>query len=100
MGGLLSELQIPDQTADRLERTSPVETGARVALCSVALNLGLVFLKYGLAVYAGSLALKADAVHSIADVVSSASIWAGIKIAHRKTKFFRTGSIRWKIWWP
>jgi cation diffusion facilitator family transporter len=68
-----------------------METGAGVALGSVALNLGLVFLKYGLAVYAGSLALKADAVHSIADVVSSASIWAGIKIAHRKSKFFPYG---------
>jgi cation diffusion facilitator family transporter len=91
MRGLLSELHIPDQTPDGPERTSPVETGARVALCSVALNLALVFLKYGLAVYAGSLALKADAVHSIADVISSASIWAGIKIAHRKTKFFPYG---------
>jgi len=30
-------------------------------------------------------------VHSIADVVSSASIWAGSKIAHRKTRLFPYG---------
>ena len=68
-----------------------METGSRLALFSVALNLGLVFLKYGLAAYSGSLALRADAVHSIADVISSASILAGIKIAHRQSKLFPYG---------
>lgn len=68
-----------------------MDTGSRLALFSVALNVGLVFLKYGLAAYSGSLALKADAVHSIADVISSASIWVGIKIAHRKTRLFPYG---------
>ena len=68
-----------------------MDTGSRLAWFSVALNLGLVFLKYGLAAYSGSLALRADAVHSIADVISSASILAGIKIAHRQSRLFPYG---------
>jgi cation diffusion facilitator family transporter len=88
---MVPEPEISTQTPEPPEIFAPRDTGAPVALGSMALNLGLVFLKYGLAVYTGSLALKADAVHSVADVISSASIWAGIKIAHRKTKFFPYG---------
>ena len=38
-----------------------MDNGSRLALFSIALNLGLVFLQYGLAAYSGSLALRADA---------------------------------------
>lgn len=63
----------------------------RVAVYSTLLNIFLVFLKYALAVFSGSLALLADAIHSSADVISSASIWAGIKISRRKSKRFPYG---------
>ena len=39
----------------------------------------------------GSLALKADAIHSLADVVSSFTIFLGIVIADRKTRTFPEG---------
>jgi cation diffusion facilitator family transporter len=47
--------------------------------------------KYVLGQVSGSMALKADAVHSLADVISSLSILAGIMISDRKTKTFPFG---------
>jgi cation diffusion facilitator family transporter len=63
----------------------------RLALFSIGINLLVTGLKYFLGVFSGSLALLADAVHSSADVVSSASIWAGIRLSRRKTKRFPYG---------
>jgi cation diffusion facilitator family transporter len=63
----------------------------RLALSSLGINLLVAGLKYILGVFSGSLALLADAVHSGADVVSSASIWAGIRLSRRKTKRFPYG---------
>jgi cation diffusion facilitator family transporter len=63
----------------------------RLALSSLGINLLVAGLKYFLGVFSGSLALLADAVHSSADVVSSASIWAGIRLSRRKTKRFPYG---------
>ncbi|HQN19109.1 MAG TPA: cation transporter, partial [Syntrophobacteraceae bacterium] len=48
-------------------------------------------VKYLLGEVSGSMALKADAVHSLADVISSLSILGGILIADRKTKTFPLG---------
>ena len=48
-------------------------------------------LKYGLAVFSGSIALKADAFHSLADVVSSLTIYAGIRISERTSRSFPYG---------
>lgn len=62
-----------------------------MALASVLVNLLVAGLKYCLGVFSGSLALLADAVHSTADVVSSASIWAGIRLSRRKSKMFPYG---------
>lgn len=62
---------------DRVERT---------ALVSVAINVGLVFLKVFLAVLSGSLALLADAWHSGSDVVASGLVWAGARISRRGGK--------------
>lgn len=68
-----------------------MEASERLALTSVAVNLLVTGLKYFLGVFSGSLALLADAVHSTADVVSSAFIWAGIRLSRRKTKRFPYG---------
>jgi cation diffusion facilitator family transporter len=68
-----------------------MDAGERLALASVLVNLVVTGLKYFLGVFSGSLALLADAVHSTADVVSSASIWAGIRLSRRKTKQFPYG---------
>jgi cation diffusion facilitator family transporter len=63
----------------------------KVALFSCLLNGFLMAAKYILAEASASMALKADAVHSLADVVSSLSILAGILISDRKTKTFPLG---------
>ncbi len=68
-----------------------MDASERVAVYSTGVNIFLVGLKYALAVFSGSLALVADAIHSSADVISSASIWAGIKISRRKSKHFPYG---------
>jgi cation diffusion facilitator family transporter len=68
-----------------------MDAGERLALASVAINVLVAGLKFFLGVFSGSLALLADAVHSSADVVSSASIWAGIRISRRKTKMYPFG---------
>jgi cation diffusion facilitator family transporter len=68
-----------------------MDAGERLALASVLVNLSVAGLKYFFGVFSGSLALLADAVHSSADVVSSVSIWAGIKLSRRKTKRFPYG---------
>ena len=64
---------------------------AKVAIYSCLVNLALMAVKYYLGEASGSLALKADAVHSLADVVSSLTIFLGIVIADRKTKTFPEG---------
>ena len=64
---------------------------SEVALYSCVVNAFLMGLKYVLGETSGSLALKADAVHSFADVVSSLTIFVGIIISDRKTKTFPEG---------
>jgi cation diffusion facilitator family transporter len=64
---------------------------AKVAIYSCLLNSLLTGVKYYLGEASGSLALKADAVHSLADVVSSLTIFLGIVIADRKTRTFPQG---------
>ncbi len=48
-------------------------------------------MKYLLGKYTGSIALCADAIHSLTDVVGSVSVFIGIKFAERKTKTFPYG---------
>ncbi|MGO8877986.1 MAG: cation diffusion facilitator family transporter [Desulfomonilaceae bacterium] len=64
---------------------------AKVAIFSCLVNSALVCAKYYLGETSGSLALKADAIHSFADVISSLTIFLGIIIADRKTKTFPEG---------
>jgi len=64
---------------------------AKVAIYSCLVNLALMAVKYYLGEASGSLALKADAVHSLADVISSLTVFLGIVIASRKTRTFPEG---------
>lgn len=64
---------------------------AYVALLSAGFHVGLVVLKYGLSLLTGSIAIRADAFHSLVDVLSSLTIFAGIKISERKSKVFPYG---------
>jgi len=71
--------------------TETQKSFAYVALLSVGFNVLLVLLKYGLSVISGSVALRADAFHSLIDVLASLGIFAGIKISERKSRIFPYG---------
>jgi len=68
-----------------------VEESERIGFYSIGINILLVAIKYSLAVFSGSIALVADAIHSLSDVISSATVLAGIKISKRKSKVFPYG---------
>ncbi|MGI6686729.1 MAG: cation diffusion facilitator family transporter [Bacillota bacterium] len=64
---------------------------AKTALLGVFIN-GLVFIiKYLLALYSGSIAIKAEAFHSLADVLASITVFGGVIFANRKTRMFPYG---------
>ena len=48
-------------------------------------------IKVGLALFSGSLALRADALHSATDVLSALVVWIGIRIAGRSSRNFPYG---------
>ncbi len=68
-----------------------MEGHAKVALYSCLINALFVGVKYALGDLSGSLALKADAIHSTADVISAGTILTGILISGRKTRTFPEG---------
>ncbi len=63
----------------------------RVALLSLAVNIGLVVAKLALSVYSGSLALRADGIHSFVDVVASLALIAGVLLSTRRRRDFPYG---------
>ncbi len=73
------------------KKTKVVKGFAYVALLSAGFNVLLVLLKYGLSILSGSIALRADAFHSLVDVLSSLGIFVGIKISERKSSLFPYG---------
>jgi len=74
--------------AKTVAKEKATKSFAYVALLSAGFNVLLVLLKYGLSVLSGSIALRADAFHSLIDVLASLGIFAGIKISERKSSTF------------
>ena len=68
-----------------------MDQSEKIGLYSVGINSSLVFIKILLAYLSGSIALLADAIHSLSDVISSATVLAGIKISKRKSTRFPYG---------
>jgi len=68
-----------------------METSEKTAWMSILVNLALVGIKAGITLASGSLAVKADALHSLTDVLSSAIILIGIKISKRSSRAFPYG---------
>ncbi len=68
-----------------------MELSERTALMSMSVNLLIFTIKYLSASVSGSIALKAEAFHTLADFVASLTVFAGLKIAKRKTKSFPYG---------
>jgi len=70
-----------------------VEERKCIGYYSIGINILLVEIKYSLAFFSGSIALVADAIHSLSDLVSSATVLAGIKISKGKSKIFPCGQL-------
>ncbi|SHJ29489.1 cation diffusion facilitator family transporter [Malonomonas rubra DSM 5091] len=68
-----------------------MQPDVKTAWLSILTNVLLVMIKALLAAATGSLAIKADAVHSLTDVLSSFAILLGIKISKRRTRAFPYG---------
>ena len=68
-----------------------IEASEKTAYLSILTNSALVGIKIAIALISGSLAVKADAVHSLTDVVSSVIILIGIKISKRPSRRFPYG---------
>jgi len=63
----------------------------RIGIYSLLVNLLLVVAKLVLSIIAGSLALRADSIHSFVDVFGSIALILGIAISSRKSKRFPYG---------
>jgi len=68
-----------------------LEKSQRVAILAIGVNLVLFGLKYLFGELSGSIALKAEAFHSLSDVIASSTVFAGLIIARRKTRSFPYG---------
>lgn len=68
-----------------------MEQSEKIGAYSIGVNLLLVGIKAALSFLSGSVALIADAIHSFTDVISSLTVFAGIKISKRKSKNFPYG---------
>ena len=68
-----------------------MDKGEKVALLAIGVNIFLFLIKYLLAGLSGSIALKAEAFHSLADVVASLTVFSGLKLSKRKSKSFPYG---------
>ena len=63
----------------------------RVAELSLLVNTGLVIVKLILSLLTGSLSLRADAVHSLIDIIGSSTLILGLIISRRKSSSFPYG---------
>jgi len=68
-----------------------MEIGERTALIAILVNLVILGIKFVAASLSGSLALKAESFHTLADLIASLTAFIGLKIAKRKTKAFPYG---------
>jgi len=78
-------------SAENHKAQMPSVSVTRVAAYSLFLNIGMVAAKFILSNLAGSLALRADAVHSLVDVFASIALILGLAISSRKSKNFPYG---------
>ncbi len=64
---------------------------AQVAWASIAVNIFLSLLNLAIAAASGSLAVAAEMVHNLVDLVASVAVLAGVKIAERESRYFPYG---------
>jgi cation diffusion facilitator family transporter len=64
---------------------------SRVAWASIAVNVFLSLLNLVIAASSGSLAVAAEMVHNLVDLVASVAVLAGVKISERESRAFPYG---------
>ncbi len=64
---------------------------SRVAWASIAVNIFLSLLNLAIAAASGSLAVAAEMVHHVVDLVASVAVLAGVKISERESRDFPYG---------
>ena len=64
---------------------------SRVAWASIAVNIFLSLLNLAIAAASGSLAVAAEMVHNLVDLVASVAVLAGVKISERESRDFPYG---------
>jgi len=69
-----------------------LERDKKAALVSIGVSAFLAVVKYLIGILSGSIALIADAIHSLTDVISSIGVFIGLRISSREpTKEFPFG---------
>ncbi len=71
------------------QRAAP--QAAQVAWASIAVNLFLSLLNLAIAAASGSLAVAAEMVHNLVDLVASVAVLVGVKISERESSHFPYG---------
>jgi cation diffusion facilitator family transporter len=70
----------------------PLERDKRVALVSIGVSAFLAVVNYLIGILSGSIAMIADAIHSLTDLISSIGVLIGLRISsHEPTKEFPFG---------
>lgn len=69
----------------------PAPGAAQVAGASIAINIVLSLLNLVIAAASGSLAVAAEMVHNLVDLVASVAVLAGVKISERESRAFPYG---------
>jgi cation diffusion facilitator family transporter len=64
---------------------------ARAAWASIAVNIFLTLLNLAIAAASGSLAVAAEMVHNLVDLIASVAVLAGVKISERESRAFPYG---------
>lgn len=68
-----------------------MEKSEKIAVFAICVNLALFGIKITFATLSQSIALKAEAIHSLSDVVASLTVFGGLILAKRKSKKFPYG---------
>jgi len=76
-------------TTESNQRSAP--QASRVAWASIAVNIFLSLLNLAIAAASGSLAVAAEMVHNLVDLVASVAVLAGVKISERESRAFPYG---------
>jgi len=64
---------------------------SRIAWASIGINIALSLLNLAIAAASGSLAVAAEMIHNLVDLVASVAVLAGVKISERESRDFPYG---------